>query len=303
MKNNHWNASNISDQKGRIVIVTGSSSGIGLETARILAGKNATVVIAVRNLPKGNAVADQIKKKYENAAVSVMRLDLSDLSSVREFAKNFKKTFSRLDILINNAGVMVPPFSKTADGFELQMGTNHFGHFALTGLLLDTLKQTPDSRVVNVSSMAHKIGNVDLNDLHWENRKYKKWDAYGDSKIANLYFTYALQQRLSANGKNPMVTASHPGWTATELQRNTGFFNFFNRFFAQDISMGALPTLRAACDPDISSGDFIGPSGLLEVKGYPVKVPSNKQSHDPETAKELWDASEELTGVKFNFED
>jgi NAD(P)-dependent dehydrogenase (short-subunit alcohol dehydrogenase family) len=298
MSKNRWDMTDIPDQKGKTAIVTGASSGIGYETARALANKNAAVILAVRNLEKGNTASKNIKNQNETADVRVMELDLANLKSVREFANNFKKQYDRLDLLINNAGVMVPPYSKTEDGFELQFGTNHLGHFALTGLLLELLQKTPDSRVVNVSSNAHKMGNLNFNDLNWENRKYNKMKSYGDSKIANLYFTYELERRLSQNGNNPTVAAAHPGWTATDLQRHTGFVNFMNTFFAQDAEMGALPTLYAATAEDIQGGEYIGPDGFMQMKGYPRKAESSELSKDPEIAQKLWDVSEELTGVK-----
>jgi NAD(P)-dependent dehydrogenase (short-subunit alcohol dehydrogenase family) len=300
MKQKKWDINNIPDQEGRVAIVTGSSSGIGYETARVLAKKKATVVIAVRNMEKGNAAANKIREEYKNADVKVMELDLANLESVRKFADQFMLDYSRLDLLINNAGVMVPPYSKTADGFELQLGTNHYGHFALTGLLIDIIKDTKDSRIVTVSSGAHQYGKLDFHDLNWEKRKYKAWTAYGDSKIANLYFTYELDRKLKEKNQSTLVVASHPGWTATELQRHSGLFSFMNRFFAQDIAMGALPTLYAAVEPDVKSGDYFGPSGFMEMKGYPKKVESNELSHDKDIAKRLWEVSEELTGVKFS---
>jgi len=202
-----------------VAIVTGSSSGIGYETARVLAEKKASVIVAVRNLKKGNAAADKIISQHPNADVKVIELDLANMESIRNFAAEFKNNYSRLDLLINNAGVMMPPYSKTADGFELQFGTNHLGHFALTGLLLDLIKTTPDSRIVNVSSSAHNYGDLDLEDLNWEKRPYKKMKSYGDSKIANLYFTYELQKRVDRDGGNPLVAASHPGCSAYSVCR------------------------------------------------------------------------------------
>ena len=297
-----WDSNNIPDQKGRVTIVTGSSSGIGYETARVLAEKNATVIIAVRNLEKGNAAAEKILGQYPNADVKVMELDLANLKSVRKFAAEFKNDFSRLDLLINNAGVMMPPYSKTKDGFELQFGTNHLGHFALTGLLFNLIKSTSGSRIVNVSSGAHIYGDLEFDDLNWEKRPYKKMKSYADSKIANLYFTYELQKRAEINGGNLLVTASHPGWTATELQRHAGLIRFLNNFFSQDITMGALPTLYAAVGEDVKGGDYYGPSGWREMKGYPKKVESNELSHDQEIARKLWEISEELTGVKYNLD-
>jgi len=299
MSQKKWDSNDIPDQKGKVAIVTGSSSGIGYETARVLANKNAEVIMAVRNLQKGNAALDKIKAGYQDADIKVMELDLASLESIRRFAEDFNKNFFRLDLLINNAGVMMPPYSKTADGFELQFGTNHLGHFALTGLLMDLIINTENSRVVNVSSTSHKSGKIDFDDLDWEKRTYKKMRAYGDSKIANIYFTYELQRKLERAGSNTIAVASHPGWTGTELQRHVGFVHFLNRFFAQRIEMGALPTLYAAIAPDVKGGDYYGPAGWLEMRGYPKKVESNKLSHDEEISKKLWDLSEELTGIKW----
>ena len=300
MKVRKWDADDIQSQKGRIAIVTGSSSGIGFETARVLANKDAKVIIAVRNPEKGNKAAEKIRKQYPGADVEMMELDLADLASVKHFADKFKSKYDKLDLLINNAGVMVPPYSKTKDGFELQFGTNHLGHFALTGQLIDLIENTPDSRIVNVSSAAHNYGRINFSDLAWEKRKYKPWTAYGDSKIANLYFTYALGDRMKNNTSNTIVAAAHPGWTATELQRNSGLAVTLNRFFAQGIDIGALPTLYAAVGPDVQNGDYYGPSGFMEMKGYPKKVRSNSLSHKTEIAGRLWHISEELTKVRFN---
>jgi len=257
------------------------------------------VIIAVRNMKKGDAAAKKIRDGYKDAKVKVMELDLARLESVRHFADGFMNAYSRLDLLINNAGVMVPPYSKTADGFELQFGTNHLGHFTLTGLLIDLIMKTPGSRVVNVSSNTHKLGKLDFNDLNWETRKYKKWKAYGDSKISNLYFTYQLQRRLEETGADVTAAAAHPGWTATELQRHDSLSSGLNRFFAQGIEMGALPMLYAAVGPDVNGGDYFGPSGFMEMKGYPKKTESNGLSKDKQIAERLWDVSEKLTGVRF----
>lgn len=299
-KKNKWTMDNIPDQKGRIAIVTGSSSGIGFETARVLANKNAKVIIAVRNLEKGKSAEEKIRTQNSTVNVTVMELDLADLKSVHKFAKNVQNQYKQLDLLINNAGVMMPPYSKTTDGFELQFGTNHLGHFALTGLLIDLLKNTPNSRVVNVSSVAHKYGNLNFQDLSWVKRKYKSMNSYGDSKIANMYFTFELSRKLKQNGKNPTVAAAHPGWTATELQRHVRLFDFMNSFFAQDITMGAIPTLYAAVGEDVKGGDYFGPSGFMEMRGYPRQVESNELSHDEEIAQKLWEISENLTEVRFS---
>ena len=297
MSQKKWTEENIPDLKGKIAIVTGSSSGIGFETAKQLANKNATVIIAVRNLKKGKDALDKILAQNKNADLRIMEIDLSDLESIKKFATKFKSEFNKLYFLINNAGVMIPPYSKTRDGFELQFGTNHLGHFALTGLLIDIIKNTPGSRIVNVSSSAHRYGNINFDDLTWEKRKYKAWRAYGDSKIANLYFTYHLAEKLKESGVK--VTAAHPGWTATDLQRHSGLFEFLNPFFAMKQDQGALPTLRAATDEKANSGDFFGPDGWKEWRGYPIKVESNKLSYDRNIASKLWDVSQELTGVIF----
>lgn len=299
-KNNNWTAANIPDQKGKVVVVTGSSSGIGYEAARVLANKEAKVIIAIRNLDKGKKAKEKILIQNHNASVEVMKIDLSDLASVKQFTNEFKSKFDKLDILINNAGVMVPPYSKTKDGFELQMGTNHFGHFSLTLQLLDLIKKTPNSRIVTVSSGAHKFGNINFDDLNWENRKYKPMHSYGDSKIANLYFTSELAERIKGNDNNVLVTAAHPGWTATDLQRHSGLFDFMNQFFAMSIEQGTLPTLRAATDLNAKSGDYYGPHAFGEWRGYPIKVQPNKLAKDANIAKILWDVSEELTRVNLN---
>jgi NAD(P)-dependent dehydrogenase (short-subunit alcohol dehydrogenase family) len=230
----------------------------------------------------------------------VRELDLSSLESVSTFAKGINRDYDRLDVLINNAGIMMCPYSTTQDGFEIQMGTNHLGHFALTGRLMPLLEKTEGSRIVALSSGAHAMGNIDLTDLNWEERNYNTQRAYGDSKLANLYFTYELARRLESNGNNPRVTAAHPGWTATDLQRHSGIMRFANLFFAQNVAMGALPTLRAAFDEDARQGDFFGPEGMFHMRGYPVVQDSSKLSHDKRNARRLWDVSEELTNVRFD---
>ena len=298
IKNNKWTAENIPDQKGQIAIVTGSSSGIGYEAAKVLANKNEKVVIAVRNLEKGEKAKTKIVNQNSNADVVVMKIDLSDLASIKSFVEEYRQKFDKLDLLINNAGVMIPPYSKTKDGFELQMGTNHFGHFALTLQLLSLIKSTPNSRIVNVASNAHKYGNINFDDLNWNKRKYNAIRAYGDSKIANLYFTQELAKRIVVSENNVLVTAAHPGWTATDLQRHSNLLEFINKFFAMKQEQGALPTLRAAIDEDAKNGDYFGPDGWQERKGYPVKVEPNKLAKDETLAKKLWDVSEKLTGIK-----
>lgn len=299
MARSNWTANNIPDLTGKVIIITGSTSGIGKAGTEILAEKNATIVLAVRNTQKGENVVNEIKSRVPQAKLEVRKLDLSSLKSVKEFADGFNQNYDRLDVLINNAGVMIPPYSKTEDGFELQMGTNHFGHFALTGQLMPLLKKTGGSRIVSTSSIAHRFGNIDFSDLHWENRKYNAQRAYGDSKIANIYFMYEFQRRYKNEPDAPMITASHPGWTGTELQRHSGRMRFLNIFFAQEPAQGILPSLRAAFDPDARTGDYYGPSRMMETRGNPMKVKTNTLSQDAEKAKKLWDVSEELTGIKY----
>lgn len=299
MPKSNWNADNIPDLAGRVVLITGASSGIGKEAARVIAGKGAHVTIAARNMEKANRAADDIRGQFATADISVRQLDLSDLQSVNTFADGFSSDVDRLDVLINNAGIMMCPYAKTKDGFEIQMGTNHLGHFALTGHLLPLLKGTKDARIVNVASIAHKGGDLDFSDLNWETRPYKTMKAYGDSKLANLYFTYHLAGKLAGADAAPLVTAAHPGWTATELQRHSGIAAFLNNFFAQGVEMGTLPTLRAAFDDTAMQGDYFGPVNFFEMRGYPVKTKSNAKSHDADAAQKLWDMSERMTGLSY----
>jgi NAD(P)-dependent dehydrogenase (short-subunit alcohol dehydrogenase family) len=297
MTSPNWTTQNIPDQTDKVIIITGATSGLGKQAAKIIAGKNATVIMAVRNIKKAEGVADQIRAEYKDAKLDIRSLDLSSLKSIKNFASDFLKSYDKLDILINNAGVMACPYSKTEDNFEIQMGTNHFGPFALTGLLMPILKKTPNSRIVSTSSFAHLQGNIDFSDINWENRKYSSFQAYSDSKMANLYFTYELAKK-NENG-HPLVIVAHPGWTKTELDRYSAASDFFGRIFAQKVDMGSLPTLRAAFDPEAKPGDFFGPDGWFGIKGYPIKVKSNKLSHNQDFAKELWNTSEKLTGIMY----
>jgi NAD(P)-dependent dehydrogenase (short-subunit alcohol dehydrogenase family) len=298
MKQQKWDSENISDQKGKVVIVTGSSSGLGFETAKELAKKNATVIVAVRNEEKGNTAVEKIKVESPDADIQVMLVDLANLGSVHEFAGSFKKKFEKLNLLINNAGVMTPPYTKTKDGFELQFGTNHLGHFALTGLLIDLIKKTPNSRIVNVSSTAHKIGKMDFEDLNWEARRYNKMRSYGDSKLANLYFTSELQKRLDKLSSGVIVASAHPGATATELSRHSLFFKVLS-LFVQNSEMGALPTLYAAVAPDVQGNDYYGPGGFQEIGGYPKKVEPAGHAKIDDVGATLWEVSEKMTGVRY----
>jgi NAD(P)-dependent dehydrogenase (short-subunit alcohol dehydrogenase family) len=275
-----WTAEDVVDQTGRTFVVTGANSGLGEVVARALGKAGADVVLACRDTTKADVVAAEIGS---NAVVR--KLDLSDLSSVRAFAEATEK----VDVLVNNAGVMAVPFRRTVDGFEMQIGTNHLGHFALTGLLKDKLTD----RVVTMSSALHQLGTVDLDDLNFERRKYNRWLAYGQSKLANLLFTYELQRRLAASGSPLKALASHPGYASTNLQGHTEsiqdkLMGIGNSIFAQSAEMGALPELWAATAPDAFGGSYIGPDGPFEQRGYPKVVGSNKKSHDTRTAAGLW---------------
>jgi len=297
MKKSNWTTQNIPDQTSKIIIITGATSGLGKQATKVLAGKNATIIMAVRNIKKAETVASEIKGESPDAKLDIRQLDLGSLNSIKTFATSFLKSYDKLDILINNAGVMACPYSKTEDGFEIQMGTNHFGPFALTGLLFDLLKKTPNSRIVSTSSFAHLQGNIDFADINWETRDYNTTKAYADSKIANLYFIYELAKKCQ-NG-HPLVTACHPGWTKTELDRYSGITEFLGNIFAQKVEMGTLPTLRAAFDVDAKPGDFFGPNGWFGIRGYPVKVQSNKLSHNEELTKKLWEVSQQQTGISY----
>lgn len=297
-----WTAADIPDQSGRTAIVTGANSGLGYDTAAALAAKGAQVVLAVRNLDKGNEAVDRIRNSTPNAAVSLTELDLSSLDSIRRAADELRAAHPRIDLLINNAGVMyVPNRETTKDGFEMQFGTNHLGHFALTGLLLENLLQVGGSRVVTVSSVGHRIlARIRFEDPHFETG-YNRVRAYGQSKLANLLFTYELQRRLAAKGSSTIAAAAHPGLSDTELMRYVPAFipDVVWKVVAQPAEKGALPTLRAATDPGVQGGQYYGPDGIGEVTGNPKLVASSAQSHDQDIQHRLWTMSEELTGITY----
>ena len=292
-----WTTDDVPGQQGRLAVVTGANTGLGFETAQALAARGASVVLAVRNVEKGKQAADRIAAGAPGATVTVQELDLSSLDSVRAAAAELRAGHPRIDLLICNAGVMYPPKQTTTDGFELQFGTNHLGHFALTGLLLERLLPVPGSRVVSVSSVGHRIrARINFDDLQWE-RSYSRVRAYGQSKLANLMFTYELQRRLS--GAGTIAVAAHPGFAATELMRHTPAAAVVTPLFSQDAAMGALPVLRAATDPGVLGGQYYGPGGFLGLRGYPELVASSRRSHDEAVQRRLWAVSEELTGVTF----
>jgi len=287
-----FSTSSIPDMSGKTVIVTGANSGIGRAAATALAAHGARVVLAVRNTDKGDAAASQMSGTTE-----VRRLDLASLDSVREFAAGWNEP---IDILINNAGIMIPPLSRTADGFEMQFGTNHLGHFALTNLLLPHVT----GRVVTVASGAHRMGRIDFDDLNWERKSYKAWRAYGQSKLSNLLFTAELQRRLIGAGSDVRANAAHPGYSATNLQSHSEnrvmevLMAIGNRVIAQDDKGGSLPTLYAAV-ADVPGNSYAGPSGFMEGRGAPALVGRSKEALDEDVARRLWDVSEQLTGVSF----
>jgi NAD(P)-dependent dehydrogenase (short-subunit alcohol dehydrogenase family) len=299
-----WTERDVPPQRDRVAVITGSNTGLGFETARVLAARGATVVLAVRDVSKGKRAADRISGLVPDASPRVQELDLTSLESIRAAAEKLREEYPNLDLLINNAGVMYTPPQRTQDGFELQFGTNHLGHFALTGLLLDRLLSTPNSRVVTVSSQGHRIrAGIHFDDLNWE-RSYNRVAAYGQSKLANLMFTYELQRRFTAHGATAIAAAAHPGVSNTELVRNSPSFvrkafPAFASVAAQSAAMGALPLLRAATDPGVLGGQYFGPDGLAEGRGYPRVISSSQQSHDFATQRRLWTVSEELTGVAF----
>jgi NAD(P)-dependent dehydrogenase (short-subunit alcohol dehydrogenase family) len=306
-----WEATDIPDQSGRVAIVTGANSGLGLVTARELARTGATVVMACRNVDKGERAVDEIVAAIPGADVALEALDLGDLASVRDFAARVASERPAIDLLVNNAGIMGPPRGETADGFELQLGTNHLGHFALTGLLLEQLLAATGSRVVTVTSPMHRVGWISFDNLQRE-RRYERWTAYGQSKLANLLFARELQRRLVDASADTTSVAAHPGYAATHLQSTgpgaggglasrawTAMLSVGNRIYAQSAEMGALPQLYAATAPDVPGGVLVGPSSFDQMRGHPKLVGSSGAGADMDVARRLFDVSAELTGVDY----
>jgi NAD(P)-dependent dehydrogenase (short-subunit alcohol dehydrogenase family) len=299
-----WTSESIPELNGKVMIVTGGNSGLGFESVKAFAGNGAHVILASRSVEKGEKAKAEMGET--SGQIEVMQLDLGELASVKAFADEFNAKYDRLDVLLNNAGIMMTPYFKTKDGLEGQTGTNHFGHFALTAQLFERLKQTPNSRIVNVSSTGHRSGNMDFDNLMFENGNgYSRMKSYGRSKLENLLFTYELQRRLEQAGIDTIALASHPGGTKTNLDRHLRGKWWFKILapivmsFAMKQDQGALSQIRASVDPDVKGGEYYGPH--KGMSGYPILVKSSDDSHNVQDAKKLWDVSEELTGVSFNF--
>ncbi|MES2883998.1 MAG: oxidoreductase [Pseudomonadota bacterium] len=303
-----WLAADMPSLKGRVAVVTGANSGLGLETVAGLAAAGAEVVMACRSTAKAEAALQLLRQRLPEAQLHLMQLDLSDLGSVRGFAAECGRRFGHIDLLCNNAGVMALPYQKTRDGFEMQIGTNHFGHFALTGLLLEQLKAAPAARIVTVASVAHRGTKAfDLDDPHWERTAYRKNEAYARSKLANLLFTFELSRRLKASRSAVAAVAAHPGYSATGIVDAATAGSSIKRFLAQvgnaliaqPADRGALPSLYAASMADMQSGEYIGPHGFLQFRGWPMRVNCSPAARDEQKARGLWALSEQLTGVRY----
>lgn len=303
-----WTTADMPRLDGKTIIVTGANSGVGYETARAFSRKGAHVILACRSEDRAQTAEEALRKENPAVSTEIILLDLADLTSIHQFVAAFMDRYNQLDVLVNNAGLMAIPYRQTADGFEMQFGTNHLGHFALTGLLLEPILAADKARVVTVSSGLHRSGKLDFDDLQGK-QKYNKRAAYSQSKLANLLFAYELQRRLAAHGAEAISVAAHPGYSATNLQHvgpqmeestlQQGLMTLANRFFAQSSEMGALPTLYAATAPDVQGCDYIGPGGWMHMRGYPVKEYSSDASYDEASARRLWEISESLTGISY----
>lgn len=309
MTSTRWTQEEMPSLHGKVAVVTGANSGLGFECSKALAAKGATVVMTARNLQKGENARQALLQEQPAAAVDLMGLDLGDLSSVRSFALAFKQKYEFLDILLNNAGVMAIPRQETPDGFEMQIGVNHLGHFALTGLLLDLIVKRPKARIHTVSSSAHYMGAIHFEDLMGR-KKYSRWAAYGQSKLANVFFTFELQKRLRAARRDTLANVSHPGLVIGNLQTNSVqqsearlealLYRVLQPLLAQDIRMGVLPILYGATAPEAKGGVFYGPH-KFNLRGYPAEQKTNNAASDDAALRRFWELSEQLTGVKFNF--
>jgi len=306
----NWTPQDVPNLEGQEVIVTGANSGIGFEATKIFAENNANVVMACRNLEKADKAKQKIEEELEKPSLEVRKLDLAELASIEEFAEEYKANNRKLDILCNNAGIMAVPRQETRDGFEKQLGINHLGHFVLTSRLLPLLKKSDEARVVNQSSGLHEKGSINFDDLMME-ENYDKWDAYANSKLANILFTYELQRKLKENNLNVISVACHPGYASTNLQYRGPMeegskikligMKIANMLFAQSARKGALPMIYASVNEEVDGGEYIGPGGLANMRGYPEKQKSSDESYNEDVAEVLWTRSESLTDVKFDF--
>ena len=293
-----WTPAQIPDQTGRVVIVTGANTGIGFHTAKHLAEKGADVILACRNMTKAASALERIREVAPSAMVSTSELDLSEPASVEAFAERTLVEQTRLDLLINNAGIMIPPYRLNSAGHELQFATNHLGHFALTGRLIEALTGTKGSRIVTVSSLAHNTGRIRFDDLQFS-RRYKPWAAYAQSKLANLLFTFELDRRLKTIGAETSAVAAHPGYTSTGITQSSSWMDYFTPWTGQSADLGSWPTLRAATDAEVEGGSYWGPRWLFEIWGAPKRVSSSRASRDQAVAERLWAVSEALSGVRY----
>lgn len=295
-----WTAQDMPSLHGKLALVTGANRGLGLEITRGLARAGATVILACRDPSKAQAAIDQLKQELPQARLESLALDLADQSSIRQLARTFSGRHAVLDILCNNASAILVPQAKTRDGFEMHIGTNLLGTFALTGVLLDALRAAPSARIVNTASIAHRLtAGMDLDDLHFERKPYKDMDAYGKSKLATLLFTFELDRRLRAAGSNVIAAAAHPGYAATNLDLGNLLMRLSTRLFAQPAAMGALPALYAASAAGVNGGDYYGPDGFKQLKGYPTRVDCSPEAQDPIMAARLWALAEQFTQLRF----
>lgn len=299
-KSVNWTIDKIPDLSGKVIIVTGANSGTGFEAARAYAFKNATTILACRSLERGRQALNQIQNEFSNANLDLIQMDLADMASIRKFTDDFMVKYNHLDILINNAGIMTPPYGLTKEGFELQIGINHLGHFALTGLLLKPILKSKGSRIVTMSSLTHSIGKIDFDDLH-QKKKYKPMKAYSQSKLANLLFAIELQRKLERAGVDVISLAAHPGWTGTNILRKEGILNYFNLLLGMKPEKGVLPLLFASVSKSASGGSYYGPGGLNEMRGYPSLSKISSNAKDEEVSEKLWEVSEKLSGIKYVF--
>ena len=304
----NWKLDDVPSLKGKTVIVTGGSSGLGFEAVKMFALKDAEIVIATRSEKRALEAIEIVKSEYKNADITFLHLNLANKESIRDFAENVTEKYNKIDILLNNAGVMTTPYMLTDDGIEFQQGINHFGHFYLSSLLIDTIVKTPNSRIVNVSSIAHRFGKMDFANLLYQRPKsYNKSRAYGRSKLENLLFTYELDRRVKNKGYDTKVLVAHPGVASTNLGRHikqqkftNGIINVFQKLFSHTAHDGALSLVRACLDENAQGGDFYGPNRMAGMKGMPHNAKSNKRSHNRELQSNLWNYSEELMGIRFD---